>query len=248
MPELIVFILGTVIGSFLNVCIYRIPRGESVVFPGSHCPACSRRLGPVDLVPILSYLVLRGRCRTCTNRISPRYPLIELLTGVLFLVAWYLTGPVPAVFNYWLLSSILVVVTFIDLEHYLIPNKVIAVGAVLQLVLNFFTHQISLTNAGLGFLVGGGLLLVIALVSRGGMGGGDIKLAALLGLFLGWQNVLLGFFAASLAGALTGILLVALKKKGRKDAVPFGPFLSLGALLSLYAGQQLLDWYLSIYF
>lgn len=248
MLAFLVFLLGLLIGSFLNVCIYRIPKGESVVFPASHCPQCLRQLGPLDLVPVLSYLWLKGRCRSCRAKISPSYALIELFTGLVFWLVYSQTGLTPQLINYLLLSSILVVVTFIDLEHYLIPNKVLAVGALLQLAVNLFTQQISLFDAFVGCLTGGGLLLLIAVASKGGMGGGDVKLAAMLGLFLGWQKVLLAFFIAAILGAVAGLILMALKGKGRKDALPFGPFLAMGAMVTLLWGQQLLDWYLGLYF
>lgn len=247
MLTLIIFLFGLIIGSFLNVCIYRIPRGESVVSPPSSCPNCGNRLRFPDLIPVFSYICLKGRCRTCGNPISFKYPLIELLTGFLFLLMYYRFGPIPQLINYLLLSSILMVVTFIDLEHHLIPNKVLACGAVLQLAVNMFTHQISYIDAGTGFLTGGILLLLIAVISKGGMGGGDIKLAAVLGLFLGWQRVITAFWIAAVMAAVTGLTLIALKKKTRKDAIPFGPFLSAGALAGIIWGRPLLAWYLGIF-
>lgn len=246
MPTL-VFLFGLIIGSFLNVCIYRIPRGESVVSPPSACPKCGKGIGLTDLIPILSYIFLKGRCRACGSRISARYPLIELLTGLLFLLMYDAAGSVPQLLNYLLLSSILMVVTFTDLEHHIIPNKVLACGAALQLAINFFTHQIPYIDAAAGFLTGGLTLLLIAIISRGGMGGGDIKLAAVIGLFLGWQQVITAFFVASVIASAVSVTLIVLKRKTRKDHIPFGPFLAAGALVSLLWARPLLSWYLGLF-
>lgn len=248
MIGLFIFILGLAIGSFLNVCIYRIPRRESIILTPSACPLCGRRLGSRDLIPVLSFLSLKGRCRFCQAPVSPRYLIVEISTGFLFLAVYWLAGPVPQLANYLLLVAILIAVSFIDLSHCLISNKVLAAGAVLQLILNFFTRQISFIDAGLGFLAGGSLLLVVAIVSQGGMGGGDIKFASVLGLFLGWQNVILTFFVASLMGTIVGLTLIAVQRKKIKDPLPFGPFLAAAALAALGLGNQGVDWYFGLFY
>lgn len=241
----LIFILGLVIGSFLNVCIYRIPRGESLIQPlYSVCPKCNHRLFPPDLVPLLSFLLLKGKCRYCENQIAYRYFFIELLTGILFVLVYWHLGWTWSLLSLWLFVALLIVVAFIDLEHQIIPNKVNLFGFISGITLNLFIGNLSLLNMFLGFLVSGGLLFLIALLSRGGMGHGDIKFAAVMGIFLGWQLVLLALLIAFILGGLGGIALLALKKKGRKDMIPFGPFLVLGSLVSVLFGNQILSWYL----
>ena len=239
------FILGLVIGSFLNVCIYRIPRGESLLHPlYSVCPKCNHRLFPFDLIPLLSFLLLKGKCRYCETQIAYRYFFIELLTGMLFVLAYWYLGLTWSLLSLWFFIALLIIVAFIDLEHQIIPNKVNLFGFVSGVVLNLFTGNLSLLNMLLGFLVSGGLLFLIAVLSRGGMGGGDIKFGAVMGVFLGWQLALLALLIAFVLGGLGGIVLLALKKKGRKDMIPFGPFLVLGSLVSILFGNQILSWYL----
>ena len=241
-----VFVLGTIIGSFLNVLIYRIPRGRSVVFPPSACGGCGARLGWQDLVPVVSYLLLPGRCRSCGATISPRYPAVEVLSGLGFLV-WYLKfgltveGLAAAV-----LFSLLLVIIFIDLEFLIIPNRLVLAGLILGSPLILVQSPQLLLNGLLGLLVGGGLLLITAVVSRGGMGGGDIKLAAMIGLYLGWPQVLLMLFVSFLLGSVVGLGLVALRRKKMKEAVPFGPFLAVATYIVMLWGPQILDWYKNI--
>ncbi|OPZ74856.1 MAG: Type 4 prepilin-like proteins leader peptide-processing enzyme [Firmicutes bacterium ADurb.Bin456] len=237
-------ILGLVIGSFLNVCVYRLPRGESVVFTPSHCPACGLRLGAGDLVPLLSYLVLKGRCRSCGARISSRYPLVELTTGLLFAAVFMRTGLTVLLLKQLFLVAVLIAVTFIDLEHMIIPDRIIVFSLAGGIFLNILAGDLSLLSAGLGLIAAAALLLAPALIYRGGMGGGDIKLAAVIGFFLGWPNGLLAVLLGCLLGALAGITLVLTGRRGRKDAIPFGPFLAGGALLAMFYGNQCLSWYL----
>lgn len=218
-----------------------------MVSPPSSCPKCGRRLGALDLVPVFSYILLVGKCRHCGEKISPRYLLIELVTGFLFLLMYLHTGLIPQLLNYLLLSAVLVVVAAIDLDHYRIPDKVLITGAALQLVLNFFTHQIGFLDAFYGFAAGGFLVFLIAMVKPDGMGGGDIKLTATLGLFLGWQKILLAFFLACFLGAAVGLVMIAVKRKNLKEAVPFGPFLAVAGISSLLWGQQVLHRYLELF-
>lgn len=258
----VIFIFGLIIGSFLNVCIYRLPHGESIVTPPSHCTACGTQLKPWDMIPILSWLLLKGRCRYCGTAFSCRYAAVELLTGILFVWCLTVLGLGPAVFKTLVLVSFLLVITFIDYDHQLILDKVLLwfapAGVAINLLLNhinfladavgcrpgFIVLQTGLPDMLLGALLGGGLFLLIAIVSRGGMGGGDIKFAAALGLWLGWKFTLLAVFLSFVFGGLGGMILLLLKRKGRKDMIPFGPFIALGAFVAMLYGADILRWYL----
>ncbi|KAF1086553.1 Type 4 prepilin-like proteins leader peptide-processing enzyme [Sporotomaculum syntrophicum] len=244
--QVLVFIIGACIGSFLNVCIYRLPRGQSVVSNPSHCPGCGRRLGVPDLVPLLSYVLLKGRCRYCGERISARYPLVELLTALLFLVAYHFWGLQWQTVAMWLFFAVLVTAAFIDFQHKIIPDELILAGGVLGLPLVFLSGPGKLVDGLIGFLFAGLLFLFIAVVSNGGMGGGDIKLSALMGLYLGFPNIIVALFSSFLLGGLSGIALMALRAKNRKDSVPFGPFLAFGSVLAAFYSGQIIRWYLHI--
>jgi leader peptidase (prepilin peptidase)/N-methyltransferase len=243
--EVACFILGLVTGSFLNVVIARLPDGRSVVHPPSACPACGSSIRWYDNVPVFSWLWLRARCRSCQARISWRYPAVELLTAVLFLLAARRFGPVLDLGAALLLLAALVAITGIDLDHQIIPDVItlpgVAVGAGLAVAL----HPAAWLDTLFGILVGGGLFLVVILASGGGMGGGDMKLGAMMGAFLGWKLVLLAILVGVFAGGAVAIGLLVTGTKRRKDPVPFGPFLALGAVVSLLWGNTLLAWYLS---
>ena len=238
------FSLGLIIGSFLNVCIYRLPRGESVVFTPSHCTNCGCRIGARDLVPLLSYLWLKGRCRSCGMLISPLYPFIELLTGLLFAAAYLHSGLTTLLLKQLFLIAILVVVSLIDLKYYIIPDRMIIFSLACGILLNLLARDLSFLSAILGLAAAAAFLLAPALIYRGGMGGGDIKLAAVIGFFLGWPNGLLAVFLGCLLAALIGIVLVLTRLKGRKDAIPFGPYLAVGTMLAMFFGNKWLSWYL----
>jgi len=238
-----IFLLGLIIGSFINVVVHRLPRGESLVSPGSHCPHCGEPIRAWDNIPLLSFLVLRGKCRYCGKPIGWRYPIIELLTGIIFGFSYVRFGWQPFLFIALYFSAILLMVSFIDLEHQIIPNKIIfpaiIVGGVAKLVLKPETVWVSLA----GFVLAGGFLLLVGLLKKDAMGGGDVKLAAFMGLILG-STVIMALFLAFILGAVAGILLILLKIKGRKELIPFGPFLALGGLITLFWSQELLDVYL----
>ncbi|MBI3016070.1 MAG: prepilin peptidase [Candidatus Tectomicrobia bacterium] len=246
LPLLGAFVLGTTIGSFANVCIFRLPRRQSLIAPASHCPRCNAAILPHQNVPILSYLFLRGRCARCREPISVRYPLVELLTGVLFLLVYRKLGPTWQGVEAAVLLSALVVVSFIDLEHKLVPDMITLPGIAVGLLFGFLVSMNHVLDLLLGVLLGGGLFYLIALVSRGGMGGGDIKLIAMIGAFVGWQLTLVTIFAGILLGSLVAIALLILGLKGRKDMIPFGPFLALGAVGALFYGKVIIFWYLSL--
>lgn len=239
-----VFITGLVVGSFLNVCIYRIPLGETVVTTPSHCFACGNRLRARDLVPVLSYIFLRGKCRYCGVKISWQYPLVELVTGLIFLATVFTWGISWGGLAMLMFFSMLVVTTVIDLYHQIIPDGVLLVGGLLGLPMVYLQSMEQLKWGVIGFFAAGLVLLLIALASKGGMGGGDIKLAAVMGLYLGLKSVALALFLSFLLGGLVGILLLVTGIKGRKDAVPFGPFLALGAIITAFWGEKIFAWYL----
>ncbi|MEI6206245.1 MAG: prepilin peptidase [Desulfuromonadales bacterium] len=243
-------VFGMVVGSFLNVCICRMPHDESVVSPPSHCPHCSCRISWYDNIPLFSYLLLRGKCRSCGARISLQYPLVELLNGLLTLLLFLHFGPTPAFAALFLFSSALVVITFIDIEHQIIPDEISLSGIVTGFVLSFFLKEPGWLNSLAGILLGGGSLLLVAysyhwLTGKEGMGGGDIKLLAMMGAFLGWQAVPFIIFASSLVGSLVGVSMMLFQKKDSKLAIPFGPYLAFAALLYIFHGQAFIRWYLN---
>lgn len=244
-PEyLLVFILGSIIGSFANVCIHRLPSRQSIVFPGSQCPQCQQALRTWHNLPLLSYLLLKGRCAYCQAPISWRYPLVELLCGLLYVLVYHHFGLSIQSVVFALLATSLLIVSFIDLAHKIIPDVITLPGIIAGLLASLLVTPIGLGSAALGVMLGGGLFFLVAVLSRGGMGGGDIKLIAMIGAFLGWQAVLLTIFLGALSGAVVGLALILLQKKGRKDPLPFGPFLALGAVLAMVWGQEVLFWYL----
>lgn len=244
LEAILISCLGVVIGSFLNVCIYRLPRKISLTSPiNSYCPNCDHRLYPKDLVPLFSFLLLQRKCRYCKNKISSRYFWIELLTGVLFLLTYLRFGFTYQLTPYLFFLSLLVTATFIDLEHQIIPNKLNLFGALGGFILNLLTENLGLMGMFLGFLAGGGIMFLISVLSKGGMGGGDVKLAAVIGILLGWKMTLLSLLLAFILGGVGGLILLLLKKKGKKDMIPFGPFLALGALLAVLAGNEIVTWY-----
>ena len=243
-----IFLFGAAIGSFSNVCIYRLPKKLSIISPPSQCPNCGKSISPFDNIPIISFILLRGRCRYCQSPISWRYPIIETITGLIFLSLYLNFRISPQFFIYALLCTSLIIIAFIDLEHKIIPDVITLPGIIIGLTLSLTIPHITLINSIKGLLIGGGLFYAIAIISRGGMGGGDIKLIAMVGSFLGWKNVLLTIFLGSLFGSIVGIVLIILKKKNRKDMVPFGPFLSLGAIISIFYGRDLIYLWLTITF
>lgn len=247
-----VFILGTVVGSFLNVCISRIPEKKSVISPPSHCPQCGMKLRWYQNIPIVSYLALRGRCAGCGLRIPLRYLLVEVSTGVLFLKVFLLFGMQWATVLFWVFSALLIVVTFIDLDHQIIPDVLSYPGIVVGLAGSYLVPWLSFRNAVIGVLLGGGILYLIAvgyqlIAKREGMGGGDIKLLGMLGAFLGWKAIFPIILIASLLGTAVGVPWMLLRRKEATVAIPFGPFLAAAGLVFLFWGPQIVYWYLSLF-
>lgn len=245
----LIFILGLIVGSFSNVCIFRIPRNESIIYPASHCPKCRSNISPKDNIPLLSYILLKGRCRNCKNKISIQYPIVELLTGLIYLIIYLIYSLSIQSLIYIILSSALVIIAFIDLNEQIVPDVISLPGIVIGFILSFFVPYISFANSALGVVVGGGIILIIGLAGsvifkKEAMGGGDVKLAAMIGAFLGWRYIIISLFLGFFLGALAGIVLVLSKIKSREDVVPFGPFIVLGSLITLFWGEQIISWYI----
>lgn len=243
MKVFITIIIGLITGSFLNVLIYRLPRGESVVWPGSHCPDCGQNLKAGDLIPVLSYIWQRGKCRYCGAKISLRYPLVELLTAAAFLLTYLQWGISWHSLAGILLTFLLIPAAVIDMDHGIIPDRISITGIIIGLLLSPFTA--GFTSSLLGVLIFGGTLFLAALISQGGMGGGDIKLAAAIGAFTGWPGALLAFILSSLLGATWVLILLLSKKADRKTAIKFGPFLALGGWVAFVWGTQIINFYLN---
>ena len=240
--------VGAIFGSFLNVVAYRLPRGESLSRPRSRCPQCQTPIKPYDNVPVLSWLALRGRCRSCRAPIPARYPLVEAMTGLLCAGVVLAKGPDEDALLGLALVLLLVPITLIDLDHRIIPNKLTLLGAVVAPALVALTAPDALREHLIAAAAAGGFFLLAVLAYPRGMGMGDVKLAAVLGLFLG-RAVGPAVFVALVAGTLIGAAVIARKgaQEGRKTAVPFGPFLALGAVVALFAGDAMVDWYLTTF-
>jgi leader peptidase (prepilin peptidase)/N-methyltransferase len=246
-------ILGLEVGSFLNVCIDRLPQNKSIVFPASHCEACQHKLAAKDLIPIFSYLRLRGRCRYCQASVPRRLLWVELATGVVFaLLAWHY-GLSPALGIMIFYACLFIVISVIDLKHYLILNKVVYPSMVVALLLAllpqpWLTQWIvpGIANAAIGGAIGFGIFLLIALISRGGMGWGDVKLAGLIGLATGFPLVFLSIIMAAILGGIVAVAMVIAKKRQRRQTIPFGPFLAVAAMITLLWGSNIMNWYLGL--
>ena len=242
------FLFGAVVGSFLNVCIYRLPLGISVVSPPSSCPQCNGRIPFYYNVPIISYIALGGRCASCATHFSLRYPFVEALTGLAALALFVRFGLSPALFIYFAFIASLIVVTFVDLSHGIIPDVISIPGVLAGFGASFILADPGWLNSIIGLTLGGGVLLIIAgayylITGKEGMGLGDVKLLAMIGAFLGWRGVLVTILAGSLTGSVIGLILMFIYRKDSKFALPFGPFLALGAAIYLFYGGWLVDWY-----
>ncbi len=241
-------LFGAVIGSFLNVCIYRLPRQKSVVFPPSACGSCQRPLSWYENIPIVSWVALGGRCRTCRIAISMRYPIVEALTAAMFAALWLMYGPGVPLLSRLIFGCLLMVLFAIDLEHHLLPNVLTLPGIVVGFVLSFFGEP-GWQSSLIGIVVGGGILYLIAegyyrIRHEEGLGMGDVKMLAMIGAFVGWKLTLVALMMASFAGSFVGLALIATQRGGMKYALPFGTFLAMGAALADTVGPGVLDWYL----
>ena len=245
------FIFGICIGSFLNVCIFRLPAGKSIVHPPSSCPACGTAIRFYDNIPVLSYFILRGRCRHCHTSIAFRYALVELFGGLMAMCVFVKFGPGIEGIVYYGFIAALLVVTFIDIDHRIIPDVISLPGVVLGFAASFIMPSLNWTDSLLGLLAGGGSLFAVAwgyelITGKEGMGGGDIKLLAMIGAFIGWQGVLLTIFLGSAIGTFVGMIAMLKEKQNMKMRIPFGPFLALGAVISIFFGNELILWYWNV--
>lgn len=261
--RIFVFIFGSIIGSFLNVCIYRLPLGKSVVWPRSHCPRCGKRIPGYDNIPFISYLFLKGRCRFCKEKISVRYLIVELLTALLLLTLFNRYGLSYNFIYYFVFVCCLIISAFVDIQHRIIPDEISVGGMILGFILNATTgfnlrpptyNPKSLIDSFLGILVGGGIIYLIGFLfdsiyfkllkkppiqgETSSMGGGDVKLLAMIGAFLGWQKAVLAFFLAPFLGIIIGIINLLVKKD---HTLPYGPFLSLAALISIFWADKIIS-------
>lgn len=246
---LYIFIIGLAIGSFMNVCIYRIPEEKSIIKPGSMCPYCFSPIKWYDNIPLVSFIILGGRCRICKKAISFRYPLVELISGILALTLFIRYRLTITYVAYYALCSALVVVSFIDLKYRIIPDIISLPGIAVGLAISFLLPNHTFLQSILGMVIGGGSLFLVAfayytITKREGLGGGDVKLLAMIGSFLGWSGVIITIFFGSVIGLVSGIIMMIKEKQDTKYPIPFGPFLSIGAIIYIYWGYEIINWYL----
>lgn len=246
---ILISLYGLLIGSFLNVCIYRIPREESIVFPSSHCPTCGTKLKAYDLVPLLSYIAQRGRCRYCGGKISPQYPMVELLNSLVYALIFWRFGLSLTSLFYAIIFSILIVIAFIDLKEMIIPDILVIfifIIAIIYKVLSFilYSKPLNLLNSIGGLVLSSLLFILIIFLSRGGMGEGDVTLIGSLGFILGVREIFLNIFLSFILGAIISIFLLITKLKNKKDPIPFGPFIVLGFFITVFWGEHIINWYI----
>lgn len=250
--DIAIFLFGMCVGSFMNVCIYRLPGSQSISNPRrSICPRCDAPIAYYDNIPVISYILLRGRCRSCTGAIDLRYPLVEMMGGFFALCAVLRFGLTIEGFITYVFICSLIVITHIDIDHQIIPDVITLPGIPIFFLASFFLSTVTVTDAAIGVLAGGGSLFLVAwgyqlIKKKEGMGGGDIKLLAMIGAVIGWKGVLFTIFSSSLIGTVSGILVMMNEKKGMKLAIPFGPFLSIGAITYIFFGDQMIAWYLNL--
>ena len=248
----ITFIFGICIGSFLNVCIYRLPHSKSIVFPPSACPECREPIRLYDNIPILSYILLKGKCRNCKTTISVRYPLVELMAG-LFAISVYLKFGVTfeALIIYCFIASLIIII-YIDIDHWIIPDSISLPGILIGFATSFFVDRIHYTDSALGILIGGGTLWLVAfgyqlLMKKEGMGGGDIKLLAMIGAFIGWKGVILTIFLSSVIGTVANVPGMLLSKKFFNYKLPFGPFIAIAAMMDVFFEDEIISLYVNTF-
>lgn len=246
MYGLLYFIIGICIGSFANVVIFRVPKGESIVFPNSHCTSCGSELKPYDLIPIISYIIIRGKCRYCGERISIKYPITEAIFGLLFLLAYLKYGNGYLLYKYLILISIILIIGLIDLYTTNVYSNTIVIGIMLSLI--FIIIELIKGNSIVTYILGagvGGLFIYLIILITKGMGEGDIEIIVLCGLYLGFKETMLVLFLSFIIGGLISIILILTKIKSRKDYIPFGQFISIATLIVIFFGQNILKWYLN---
>lgn len=247
MIYLLIFLYGITLGSFYNVVGLRVPLKKSIVKPRSHCSYCGHTLSMLEIIPVLSYMFVRGKCRCCKASISPLYPIFELLTGILFVLCPVILGWEAELFVAWTVISLMMIITVSDIQYMIIPDKVLLFFGSLLLVERIFIQLDPWWDSLLGAVVGFVLLYVISVVSKGAMGGGDIKLFAVIGLVLGAELVLLTFFLSTLFGTAGGLIGMFTGKVKKNKPIPFGPFIVIGTLISYFYGNSLINWYLNVF-
>lgn len=246
-----VILFSIIIGSFYNVCIHRIINGESVLYPSSYCPNCGHSLAPLDMIPILSYIFLLGRCRYCKQKISFRYPIVEMITPILAIFLYNSYGLSLKFVCYFIFEGILITISFIDIQYQIIPNFMISIGLLFGLLFAMMNISVGFIDGLLGLAVGSGSLLMVALVAllifkKEGMGGGDIKLLGVIGLFLGWKLTLLTLLFSIYIGGIFSVFLLLFRLKTREEYIPFAPFISIASFSALLWGENVVQWYLSV--
>lgn len=247
MDKLLVLVLGLLIGSFLNVCIYRIPREESISYPPSHCTNCGTRIKWYDLIPVISYIFLRGKCRACKDKISIKYPIIELFAGVVFLCLYLMYGLSLDFIKYIVFVSVLIVIGIIDLNTTDVYLKTTLTGIIFGIIFVVIGNYLGsgIMEYIYGALLGGGIISLIILITNG-MGWGDAEICLMSGIFLGLKLTVVMLFFSFIIGGISGLILILLKKKSRRDYIPFGPFISISAILAVFIGERVINWYLSL--
>ena len=251
LTAIIIFTVGMCIGSFMNVCIYRLPLKKSIVYPGSACPDCDRPIRFYDNLPVISYLWLKGRCRHCNVRIPARYVVVEMMGGAFALLIYIKFGLTLHGLIYYAFVACLLLITYIDIDYQIIPDILTLPGIPIGFLLSLLLPGVTYIESILGILIGGGSLYLVAglyyaLKKKEGMGGGDIKLLAMMGAFVGWKGVLFTVFVASMVGTISGVLVMLRQQKGLKLAIPFGPFLSIGAISYIFFGSEFVAWYFNL--
>ena len=251
LTEVFIFIFGICIGSFLNVCIYRLPESKSIVHPRSACPDCGALIRFYDNIPIFSYIALRAKCRHCGAHISLRYPVIEFISGIFAVGVFLKYGISVEALIYYTFIAALLVITFIDIDHQIIPDVISLPGIPIFFAASFALPNMTFVDSILGILIGGGSLYLVAwlyhlMTRKEGMGGGDIKLLAMMGAIIGWKGVLFTIFTASAVGTLAGLAVILKSGKTMKLKIPFGPFLAIGAIAFIFFGPQLIAWYFNL--
>lgn len=246
-----VFLFGLIIGSFLNVLIYRLPKHESIIHPGSHCPYCGKPIKFYDNIPVISYLILKARCRYCKSKISLRYPIVELITGIIFACIFLKYGFSIDTIVLLILSASLIAITFIDLDQRIIPNAISYPGIIMGFVSSFFVSLNNPVSSIIGLLTGSGILFLTAFVYKSitgieGMGMGDVKLMGMIGAFLGWEASIFTIVTSALIGSIVGIGLMIFAGKGKRFAIPYGPFISFSAVIYLFYGKIIIELYLRL--
>lgn len=247
-----IFIFGLCIGSFLNVCIYRIPKSESIMYPPSKCPGCYHMIKFYDNIPIISYLMLKGKCRNCGRSISPRYPMVEFLSGLFALAVVFKFGLTLSAFVYFVFVACLLIITFIDIDYQIIPNVISLPGIGVFFAGSLLVSEVTIADSILGIITGSSILFLVAwtfklITGREGMGQGDIKLMAMIGALIGWKGVLVTIFLSSLIGTLVGLVVMVVQKSDMKMSIPFGPFLAIGAICHIFFGPEMVLFYFNLF-